>query len=137
MLSFLLALIGPLAQLSSKVADLYILKVNSKTEVEKAEIEKAIVELNAQRAVIQASMKSPVTRTIYWTLLTLGALGPLAYILKVFLWDKTIGAFYGCSGRSGDIDLNCHLFNTDSLSDPNLWWITIAVFGFLFLTSRK
>lgn len=137
MLSLLLSLISPLTQLALRIADLHELKLKAQTDIAKAEIEKSIQQLNDQRDVIVASMSSPVTRTIYWTLLALGAIGPIAYILKTFLFDKTIGAFYGCSGMSGDTDLNCHIFNTDKLGDPNLWWITIAVFGFLFLTSRK
>lgn len=137
MLSFLLALISPATQIVLNIADFYELRLKAQTDVEKAYIDKAIQQMNDQRDVILASTNTSLTKKIYWTLLTLGALGPLAYILKVFLWDKTIGAFYGCSGVSGDGDIQCHIFNTDSLADPNLWWITVAVFGFLFLTSRK
>jgi len=137
MLNFLSLLLGPATQLALKVADLVLARQQAATDLEKAKIDEAIQQLNAQRDVILASQSSPVTRTIYWTLLAIAAIGPVAYINKIFLWDKTIGAFYGCSGRSGDLSTNCHIFNTDTLADANLWWITIAVFSFLFLTSRK
>lgn len=125
-----------LVGLGSKIADLYIAKNNAASEVEKALIQQQIEQLKAQQSIVLSAQSNPFTRTVYWTLLAIAASGPVAYITKVFLWDKTIGAFYGCSGHSGDLDPNCHIYNTDVLGDPNLWWIAIAVFGFLFLTTK-
>lgn len=138
MMSFLFSfLTGPLVTISLKIADLIIERNKANNEVEKARIDLGIQQLQAQSKVIHSAMGNHATGVIYWCLLSLAALGPVAYISKIFLWDKTIGAFLGCSGHSGDINPDCHIFNTDKLGDPNLWWITIAVFGFLFLTSRK
>lgn len=133
MLSLLGLLLPSAVQLAMKIADLVALRSQAKTDIEKAQIDAAIKELQGQQAVILKAQENPWTAKVYWSLLAIAALGPIAYIDKIFLWDKVIGAFKGCTGRTGP---ECNLFVTDALVDPNLWWIVIAVFGFLFVASK-
>lgn len=133
-LTSLLGLAGPLAQLGMKITDLMQARLVAQTDLEKAKIDEQIKQLTATRDVIVAAQSNPTTAKIYWWLLAIAAIGPITYIEKIFLWDKVIGSFVGCVGHTGQA---CGLFNTDALNDPNLWWIVIAVFSFLFLASRK
>lgn len=50
------------------------------------------------------------------------ALGPTAYILKIFIWDKVLQEWTHGS--------------TDPL-DPNLWMVVTAVYGFYFLSATS
>lgn len=135
MLSFLLGLLPGAVQISGKIADLLIARQQAKSDVEKAQIDAQIQQLNMQKEVILAETNKSFT--FNGVLRGLAAIGPIAYLLKIFLWDKTIGAFYGCSGLRGDVNPDCHIFNTDRLSDPNLNWVMVAVIGFYFLTTIR
>lgn len=137
MLSFLLGLLGQLPSIfgfGNSIVELLKLRQQASTDVEKAKIDEAIKQVQAQHDVILEAQKSSYSRAVYWSLLAFAAVGPIAYTSKIFLWDKTIGAFVGCSGKTS---FGCEIFNTDALVDPNLWWITIAIFTFLFLTSKR
>ena len=135
MLSFLLGLVNPVFGLASKIADLIIARQAAATDLEKADIQRQIDQLQAQRDVMLAENNKLFT--LNGCLRGLAAIGPIAYVTKVFLWDKVIGAFVGCSGVAGDRDPLCHIYNTDILKDPNLNWVMVAVIGFYFLTSKR
>ena len=54
-------------------------------------------------------------------------------LLKIFLWDKVIGSFVGCSQAAKG---TCGMFTTDAL-DPNLWQVVMVVLGFYFLADTS
>lgn len=137
LLTGLLGIAGPITQLGMKIADLMVAKQAAKTETEKALIQEQIEQLHSQRDVLVASMGNPVSRTIYWVLLSIAAIGPVTYISKIFLWDKVVGSIVGCTRGVAHLNDSCSTFTTDALVDPNLWWVVIAVFTFLFLASRN
>lgn len=132
MLSFLLGLLPGAVQISNKIADLLIARQQAKTDVEKAQIDKQIQQLNAQRDVLVSESKSWSVNSLMRVLL---ALGPAAYLLKYYLWDKTIGAFWGCVGKGTGPE--CSIFTTDGLDNENYWWVVIAVVGFYMVTARR
>lgn len=62
------------------------------------------------------------------------ALCVFVILAKIFVWDKSIGPFFGCVGRlSLDAAAACHMFVTDPLDD-NLWHVVMVVIGFYFLS---
>lgn len=129
-LGIITGLAGPLAQIANKILDLQLAKNIARTETEKEDIEQKIQEAHDRRAVIIAEAGSRLSNTLTATMRFLIALGPTAFLLKVLLYDKVIGAFAGCTVRNPP--LGCVSFSTDSL-DTNLWWVIFAAVSFYFL----
>jgi len=132
---FLSGLAGPIAAVLNKITDLKIARAKADSETTKAEINLELEIAVARKAVLLAEAGDKLTRRINGFVRLVAASGPIAYLTKIFLWDKTIGAFYGCSGVSGDMNVDCHIFNTDPLADINLWWVVISVIGFYFIAT--
>lgn len=128
-LGFITGLAGPIAAVVNKITDLRQARLQAATNIEKANIDKDIEQAHDRKAVLVAEAGSRINAYMRFLI----ALGPAAYLTKIFLWDKTIGAIVGCSGNEGNT-LRCHIFNTDPL-DPNLWWIALSVVGFYFLAT--
>jgi hypothetical protein len=103
--------------------------INATTDREKIEISERISSLTAQRDVLIAdSNKSSVDM---W-MRVIAASGPVSYITKVFLWDKVIGSFAGCSGHT--VPGTCELFTTDPVT-ADQWYVVLIVLGFYFVHS--
>lgn len=103
--------------------------INATTEREKIEINERITSLSAQRDVLVAdSAKSSVDM---W-MRVFAAVGPVSYITKVFLWDKVIGSFAGCSGHTAPG--TCEIFTTDPVT-ADQWYVVLIVLGFYFVHS--
>lgn len=130
MLATILSLLGLVSPIATKIADLYLARQQALTDIERAKIDAEIKNLENIKDVLVAE-KSPINTFIR----AFAAVGPIAYFSKIYLWDKVIGAFYGCASNSS---FDCQrLFTTDALSDPTLAWVACAVIGFYFVTSRK
>lgn len=130
MLTAIFSFLGLLSPIASKLADLYLARQKAVTETERARIDAEIKNLENIRDVLVAE-KSPINTFMR----AMAAIGPIAYFTKIFLWDKVIGAFYGCASNNSAV---CRtVFNTDALSDPTIAWVAAAVIGFYFVTSRK
>ena len=130
MFTSILSILGFVSPIASKLADLYLARQKAITDVERAKIDAEIKNLENIRDVLVAE-KSPINTFMR----ALAAIGPISFFTKIFLWDKVIGAFYGCSASN---TLDCRrLFTTDPLSDPTLAWVACAVIGFYFVTSRN
>jgi len=132
---FLSGLAGPIAAVLNKITDLKIARAKADSETAKAEINLELEIAVARKAVLLAEAGDKLTRRMNGFIRLVAASGPIAYLTKIFLWDKTIGAFYGCSGVTGDANPDCHIFNTDALADINLWWVVISVIGFYFIAT--
>lgn len=130
MISLILSALGLLSPIATKLADLYLARQKAITDIERAKIDAEIKSLENIKDVLVAE-KSPVNTMMR----ALAALGPIAYFSKIFMWDKVIGAFYGCAGSN--LAQCRRLFTTDPLSDPTLAWVACAVIGFYFVTSRR
>ncbi len=128
MFTGILSLLGLISPLVSKILELKAARDAAASDIEKAKIDAAIQQLEFVQA-IQVAEKS----TINTVMRAIAASGPIAYFTKIFLWDKVIGAFYGCSQNNS---LDCRsLFSTDPLVDPTLAWMATAVIGFYFVAS--
>lgn len=131
MLGTILAIItglGPtVVSITGKILDLKSAQTVAQTEVQKAQIGQQISEANDRRDIIVAEAGSRIGLILSGLMRGLIALGPALYLLKVFLWDKVIGSFVGCSGKF--VADNCDTYSTDPL-DVNLWWVVMAVLAF-------
>lgn len=130
MFATILSFLGFISPIASKLADLYLARQQAKTDIERAKIDAEIKNLENIKDVLVAE-RSPINTFMR----AVAAIGPIAYFSKIYLWDKVIGAFYGCAANNST---ECvRLFTTDSLSDPTLAWTATAVIAFYFVTSRK
>ena len=127
-LGFLTGLGPIIGNLGSQILSLEKAKLSAKTEVQKQEITKEIEAIHDKRAVLVAEAGSRLNA--YFRAFI--ALGPAAYLSKIFLWDKVVGSFAGCSMVNSEY---CRtMFQTDNL-DPYLWAVVTAVIGFYFLST--
>lgn len=129
-LGFITGLAGPIASVVGKISDLQIAKVNAASNVEKAHIDAQIEEAHDRKAILIAEAGNRIACLINSVTRLVLTVGPASVLLKIFLWDKVVGSFYGCAGRAGNA-IKCATFNTDPL-DTNLWYVILAVIAFYF-----
>lgn len=101
----------PIARITDKIVDLQIKKADAKTEQERVASDERIKTLEARRDVMVAEAGLGINAYMRTAI----ALGPTAYLLKIFIWDKVL-----------------KMGTTDAL-DANLWNVVVAVIGFYFL----
>lgn len=137
MLSWILPLLGLLPKafdtvqgITTAISNEKIALINAKTDQERIAAQERLAALQAQRDVMLSESQRSNWNIYFRSLI---ALGPAVILLKIFVWDKSIGPFVGCVGKDPD---SCGMFNTDSL-DPNLWYVVMVVLGFYFLTEMK
>jgi hypothetical protein len=125
--SLLSGLFGTVNSITNAISNERIAGINAKTEEEKVASGERVKTLEARRDLMIAEAG---TSRLNIYVRSCAAAGPVVFLLKVFIWDKVIGSFAGCSGR---VDPGtCKSFVTDAL-DPNLWGVITAVLGFYFL----
>ena len=120
-------LFGSINHISDAIANEKIALINAKTQQEQIETTERVKTLEARRDLMIA--EAGTSHLNIW-IRSLIAIGPAAVLLKIFLWDKVIGSFVGCSGHTEPG--TCGTFVTDPL-DPNLWQVISVVLGFYFL----
>jgi hypothetical protein len=104
---------------------------NAQTEEERIAAQERVNTLTLRRDAMMAEV--PYTRLNVLMRFAL-ACCVLVVLVKILVWDKSVGPFYGCVGKLDDAaKAACKMFTTDAL-DPNLWWVVGAVVGFYFLT---
>lgn len=123
-IALITGLAGPLAQAFNKIEDLKIAKVTAATDQERLHIDGQIAEAHDRAQVLVAEAGSRLNAIIRGAL----AFGPMAYLNKVFVWDKVVGSFMGHSCFK-DV---CSIFTTDTL-DANLWTVVTVVLSFYFV----
>lgn len=145
MLSWIGAIFGGINTISSTINGITaaisnekIALITAKTEQEKAEIQGRIdaltVQLNAQQAVLVADSKVSKIDIVMRTCFAICALAP---VFKILVWDKTFGPFIGCVGNrpvAVRFFNSCGSFNTDKLSELDVWIICTCI-GFYFLAT--
>lgn len=123
-------LFGTIDNLTKAISDQKIAAINATTEKERVRANENVLTLQARRDVMIAeSAHSKVN--IYMRALI--SVGPTSVLLKIFLWDKVIGSFVGCSQAARG---TCGMFVTDPL-DANLWQVIMVVLGFYFLADTS
>jgi hypothetical protein len=127
--SFLSGLFGTINHVTDALANEKINARNAQTEEERIGANERVATLTLRRDVMLAEAGSKLNARIRAGL----AAGPLVILLKIFVWDKTIGSFMGCAGPAAAHDASCKTFVTDPL-DPNLWQVVMVVLGFYFLS---
>lgn len=125
MLSGLLGLLGIVPSvlntvngITNAISNEKIAALNAKTDQERVAAEERVNTLQAQRDVLIADAQHSNLDIIMRFAI---AVGPAAFLTKVFLWDKVLGSF-----------LSDNIWRTDPL-DTNLWSVITAVVGFYFL----
>jgi hypothetical protein len=115
--SMLGGLFSTVNNITSAISNERIALINATTDREKIEIQERISALQAQQSVLIAdASKSNIDMYVR----TGFALGPMLYLLKIFIWDKVLNIWTNGS--------------TDPL-DNNLWSIVVTVVGFYFVAS--
>jgi hypothetical protein len=126
--SLLGGLFGSINHITDAISNEKIAVVNAKTQEEQTAAQERVNTLTLRRDLMIAEAGQSRINVYVRAML---ALGPTVFLLKIFLWDKTIGPFFGCVGKV--TEASCKLFLTDPL-DPNLWQVISVVLGFYFLT---
>ena len=132
MISFLLGLIpgafSTINGITNAISNERIRKIDAVTDQERIRADERIKSLEAKRSVLVA--ESGFSRTNAFIRAALAV--PVVVVLgKLYIWDKVVGSFSGCSGAFGSA-YECITFRTDPL-DTNQWGIIVAVTGFYFL----
>ena len=125
-------LAGPIINISSKILELQTAKVNSKTDVDKAEIDAELQIAHDRKALLLAEAGDRLTSIINVVTRTVMAIPAIFIIWKLWIWDKVIGSLSGCAGAAGQAEV-CQTFRTDPIS-ANEWYVIIAIYAFYFLS---
>lgn len=120
LISLIPGLFNTINGITNAIANERIAVVNAKTDQERIAAQERLNTLQSQRDVLVEDAKHSQLDTIMRFLI---AIGPAAFLTKIFLWDKVIGSF-----------TSDNVWKTDPL-DPNLWGVITAVIGFYFLYS--
>lgn len=117
---------GPIASVASKIIDLRLAKTNADSDTEKQKIDQQIEEAHDRQIVLVAEAGNRINAVVRLIL----TIGPAAILLKLFLWDKVIGSFAGCTAAVPVI--SCNTFRTDPI-DVYQWSVITAVIAFYFV----
>lgn len=121
-------LFGTINGITKALSDAKIEAIRATTEQERIIANERVATLQARVNVMIAEAGSGSRLNLIMR--TVIATGPASLILKVFLWDKVIGSFVGCSQAARG---TCGIFVTDPL-DANLWTVITIVLGFYFVS---
>lgn len=120
-------LFGTVNNITNAITNEKIAALNATTDQERIGSQERISALEDRRAVMIA--EAPLSRMNIIVRTFLGF--PAGVVIwKLLVWDKVIGSFVGCSGRT--LPGTCQSFNTDQFDD-NQWKIIFIVVSFYFL----
>lgn len=119
---------GTINGITSALSNEKIAVINAKTTEEQIAAQERVNTLQARRDVLIAEAGSG--SRINLIMRSLFALAALSVVLKLYVWDKVIGSFVGCSQAAAG---TCGMFVTDQIDD-NGWKIITMVMGFYFLS---
>lgn len=119
---------GTINGITKALSDAKIEAIRATTEQERIIANERVATLQARRDVLVSEAASGSKLNIYMR--TAIAVGPASVILKMFLWDKVIGSFAGCSQAPRG---TCGIFVTDPL-DENMWTVITIILGFYFVS---
>lgn len=119
---------GTINGITKALGDAKIASINATTQQEKIQADERVQMLQARRDVLIAEAGSGSRINLIFRVVL--AIGPSAILLKLFVWDKVIGSFIGCSQAAPG---TCGTFTTDPL-DANQWQVISIVLGFYFVS---
>lgn len=119
---------GTINGITSALSNEKIAVINAKTTEEQIAAQERVNTLQARRDVLIAEAGSG--SRINLIMRSLFALVALSVVAKLYLWDKVIGSFVGCSQAVAG---TCGQFVTDNIDD-NGWKLISMVMGFYFLS---
>lgn len=128
LLGFIPGITNTINGITSAIANERIAAISATTDKARIQAQENVATLQAKRDLMIAESTHSKLPILMQSLI---AIGPAAVLLKIFLWDKVIGAYMGCVGITGP---ECNLYSTDAL-DGNLWAVVTAVVGFYFLSN--
>ncbi len=133
-MGWLISLItGPLfSKVIGGLTDAYKVKLENATKRDKLAVDLAVEEIRGEVAARQVEAGIIREEQGWWVTAMIRPLMALPFIMftfKIVLWDKVVGSFVGCSGRTPPG--TCQTFNTDPM-DPNMWSVFITVVGAYF-----
>lgn len=136
-LGFITGLAGPLSQVASSIFDLQKAKLNTASDIQKAKINADLEEANNRKAVLLAEAGNRLTGGLNAFTRFAMVVGPISYIMKYYLYDKVIGAFVGCAGKTPHALLEvCYKYQTDDLNTQMAVVLTGAVAFYLLWTKK-
>ena len=126
-------LAGPISEAIRSVNDLKTKRLTVESDKERALIDAELREAEGRKAVLVAEAGNRIAGAINAAMRAALAIGPIAYVLKYYLWDKVVGSFAGCAnlpkGKQPD---HCSTFVTDGLN-PEMAAVLTAVIAFYLL----
>lgn len=132
----LTGLAGPISQVINNITDLRKRQAESKSEVEKQEIQERIEALHDRKAVLVVEAGNRVSAILNAGTRLALAIPVVAIVAKLYLYDKVIGSFASCAGKTAAMVPYCATFRTDSLS-PMDTAVILGVLGFYFLMKDR
>jgi len=124
--SLISGLFGTINGITAAIKDEKIAGINARTQEEKIASDERVRTLEARRDTMIAeagvSRANLIVRAIF-------AVPIIVVMWKLFVWDKVVGSFVGCSSAPRG---TCLAFTTDPFDD-NQWRIIMVVIGFYFL----
>jgi hypothetical protein len=131
-LGFITGLAPMLTQLANNITDLQKMKVKAQSDTELAQINKQIEEAHDRRQILVAEAASRIGIILNGGMRALMALPVVIFLNKWLVWDKVVGSFAGCSGKTPVAPLDkCYTYVTDQL-DANTWIVILGVCSFYF-----
>lgn len=115
--SFISGLFGSINNITSAIANERIAAITATTDAERIHSQERVSQLQSQRDVLIADAAHSKLDLYIRSLI---AIGPAMYILKIFLWDKVLGAW--TNGMTDRID-------------ANLWQTVMIILGFYFVSA--
>lgn len=119
---------GTINGITSALSNEKITLINAKTQEEQIASQERINSLQARRDVLIAEAGSG--SRINLIMRACFALVGLSVVAKLYLWDKVIGSFAGCSQAPAG---TCGIFVTDPI-DENGWKLIAVIVGFYFVS---
>ena len=133
MLQFLFGVLGVIPAvlntvdgIEKEISNEKLAQISATTDQARIASQERIDALQARANILIAEAATPAGQ-LNAKMRALAAAGPISLILKLSLWDKVIGSFAGCSGKTAPG--TCGIFITDPI-DPHIWYGVVAVFCF-------
>lgn len=130
----LLGIIPEAISLGKSITGLIQRKAELRSDVEKANIDASVQELQARRDILIAEAKQERSAFVNACMRGFLAIPAGIALWKLIVWDKVIGSFKGCAAKLPSLD--CVTHRTDAF-DANMWWVILGVVGFYFVTMRN
>lgn len=111
---------GPVVQ---GVVDAYKAKLASVNQADEHAVTLAVADLQAQIEARKAAVS--LASTPLWRVQAFGGFIAVSYLAKAVFWDKVVGSFFGCYGKTEPG--TCGLFQTDPITGDVATWVALII----------